>query len=468
MGGYEILLLIAIVAAVLAVSSRRSSTPPLKECPHCGAQCSEPTNPERFLCCSCQRPGPWATEVQARSWNQTNELRERLEEILARVAGGEPEEAVRGALEEVASAYTLPAESVRQAKRDAYANFVKQFIQDELLTEAERSVVETAGTLVGLNWRDIADYNYDLYDLLFSAWVRATGPRRVRESPSLPLAPNELLAYEFSATLHEQVPVQAFSATTGDVGLSVPLGKTGAEIETRVGGLAGTTTQVGTEERTDSGKLFLTTRRVVFLGARRTIDIPIEQVTAVKTPPVVSLTSSRPRRLMLHAATAADNLEFSLLGAQIAAATIEWMKNPPPVEAEPALQAPAADAEYSLLDAREFAKVVKDPEGARGRLLTLYGRVIQFDTATGPEALLCYCSGERIAKGDGPKTMQYSENRACIRGSQEILADVVEGDFFEAGARVVGVFAYKNGLGGSVKCPEFVVGRISVYDSLKS
>lgn len=288
----------------------------------------------------------------------------------------------------------------------------------------------------------------------------------MKDSPNLALMPGELLAYDFNATLHEQVPVQSFGATTGDVGLSVPLGETGVEVETHIGGLSGTIVDAGTEERTDSGRLFLTTHRVVYLGSRKTIDIPIDQVTAVKVAAHATWGKGRPRKLVLHTAAAAENLEFSLLGAQIAAATVEWMKCPPPAAVEPPPPAPDADADYPILDSREFAKVVKDPEVAKGRLLTLYGRVIQFDTTTGPETFLCYCSGERIVKKDGPKMLQFSENRACVKGSREVLADVVEGDFFEAGAAVAGVFSYENGLGSSVNCPEFAIGRIAVYDNL--
>ena len=468
MDGFQVLVLLVIGIVIWAAASNQKKRSQMRACRYCGAQCSQPMNPDMFLCYSCHKPGPWASDAQVQGWNRADEVRGHLERVLARVAAGEPVESLRGQIDEATSAHALPAASIQQVKRDAYGNFVKQYVHDELLTEDERVVIEAVGTLLGLEWRGIADYNYDLYDLLFSAWVRATGPRRVKDSPDLSLESGELLAYDFSATLHEQVEVQSFSATTGDVGLSIPLGKTGADVETHVGGLSGTTTYAGTEERTDSGRLFLTTQRVVYLGSRKTVDIPIEQITAVKADSGVSSGTSRPRRLVLHTTNSTDNIEFSLLGAQIAAATIEWMKNPPPLAAEQTTLAPAADAAYQVLDAREFAKVVKDPDAAKGRLLTLYGRVIQFDTATGPERFLCYCSGEPVIKKDGPKMLQYSENRACVRGSRDVLADVVDGDFFEAGASIVGVFSYENGLGSSVKCPEFVIGKIAVYDSLES
>lgn len=466
MGGFEVIVLAVIVLVVWAANSNKTAQSRRMPCPNCGVNCTEPTNPEKFLCWSCHQPGPWATEEQVRSWGVADSLRQDIEQLLGRVGAGEPADQLRDELEKLTGAQGLSVDAVLQAKREAYGNFVKQFIDDELLTEEEKSLVDSAGSLIGFEWRDIAKYNFDLYDLLFGAWIRATGPARVKDSPNLALAPGELLTYDFEATFHEQVPVEAFNASTGDVGLSVPLGSTGIDIEAHKGGLSGTSVQVGTELRLDKGRLLVTTRRVVFLGANKSFDIPMDQVIAAKASTPASHARSMPCSLVLHTAASAENLEFSLFGAQMMAASIAWIKSPPAEAVEPPLPAPSGDEEFPVLSAREFARIVKDPDAAKGKLLTLYGRVIQFDTSTGPETFLCYSSGARIEKTEKPEILQFSENRACVKGSRELLEDVVKGDFFEAGVVVAGVYSYTTNGGGTLSCPRFVVGRISVYDGL--
>ena len=236
------------------------------------------------------------------------------------------------------------------------------------------------------------------------------------ESPGLTLALGEYLTYKFRASFYQDVPVYKLGGTTGDVGMSVPVGQKGVELEGHVGGFTGGMETSMRREAVDSGTLYVTTQRVVFLGAKKTVDVSLGQVTAAVASSAATWSQNARRSLVVHTSASTDNLEFSLLGANMAAATIEWLKNPPQPPPQEEQPAPPKDADYQVLDAREFAKVVKDPSAAVGKLLTVYGLVKQFDTGTGPETLVCYINNEPLTDEDVkyPSRISQPEKPSCV------------------------------------------------------
>lgn len=46
-------------------------------CPNCGATVRQPKDPDDFLCWSCKRPGPWASDEQRSRWEQEVQERQR-------------------------------------------------------------------------------------------------------------------------------------------------------------------------------------------------------------------------------------------------------------------------------------------------------------------------------------------------------------------------------------------------------
>jgi hypothetical protein len=68
----------------------------------------------------------------------------------------------------------------------------------------------------------------------------------------------------------KEVTIREWQA--GSVGISVPLGERG--IRVRVGGTRGRNVVVGTElQVADTGVLWITSRRAIFTGARKTVEM---------------------------------------------------------------------------------------------------------------------------------------------------------------------------------------------------
>ena len=52
---------------------------PKSPCPHCGESVKEPRDSNDFLCPHCHRPGPWASEEQAASWQVQEDAKARFQ-----------------------------------------------------------------------------------------------------------------------------------------------------------------------------------------------------------------------------------------------------------------------------------------------------------------------------------------------------------------------------------------------------
>jgi hypothetical protein len=81
----------------------------------------------------------------------------------------------------------------------------------------------------------------------------------------------EVVHLEWPATLLKEVAVRQYVG--GYQGFSIPIGKTG--VRYRVGGARGHSVEVGTQlQVADSGILAVTNKRVVYIGSRKTVDMP--------------------------------------------------------------------------------------------------------------------------------------------------------------------------------------------------
>lgn len=125
-------------------------------------------------------------------------------------------------------------------------------------------------------------------------------------------------------------------------------------------------------------------------------------------------------------------------------------------------------ADYEDLTAREFAKVVRDPDAHVGEKMLLFGEVFQFDSMTGPDQFLAWVDGDRDTEGEEYGFVSY-DHTAFLTDEQleSQLGDVVEGDHFAAYATVVGSFDYDTQIGGSTTAAEFTVEKIKVLPALE-
>lgn len=121
---------------------------------------------------------------------------------------------------------------------------------------------------------------------------------------------------------------------------------------------------------------------------------------------------------------------------------------------EPAVEAAPKPGSFRTLNARGWAKLVKDPDRYTGKRSRIYGCIFQFDGATGPDAFLAEASfrRERYWYLDG-------ENASFI-GDEAMLDEFVEDDIVRMDVTSLGSYSYDTQAGGNTTVPAFEVVRI--------
>lgn len=116
---------------------------------------------------------------------------------------------------------------------------------------------------------------------------------------------------------------------------------------------------------------------------------------------------------------------------------------------------------FKTMTAREFKLLAKDADAHAGEAYRIYGYVSQFDSATGTNAFRAETGPRKLSPDDW-----YEFDQNCVlTGDEELLADVVEDDLFEAKVIVGGSFSYDTQIGGSTTVPMFAIEDIKVYGS---
>jgi hypothetical protein len=124
-------------------------------------------------------------------------------------------------------------------------------------------------------------------------------------------------------------------------------------------------------------------------------------------------------------------------------------------KAEAAAAAAAADADrstYQKVDARTWALVEKDPAAHIGEKFVLYGKIIQFDSATGTSAFLA-----RTGATEQEYSYKYETNTLVVAPDAAQVADLVEGDLVRIYVKIQGSFSYDTQAGGNTTVPKVQV-----------
>ncbi len=122
----------------------------------------------------------------------------------------------------------------------------------------------------------------------------------------------------------------------------------------------------------------------------------------------------------------------------------------------------AAREKPVALSAREFQKLVKEPDAYTGRFFIIFGEVTQFDAATGDSMFLARSGPTRKPIEYG--YVDYKENTA-YEGDTSLLDDVVEGDVFRATVEVLASISYDTQIGGNTTVRKFRLTSIEVSGS---
>lgn len=119
-------------------------------------------------------------------------------------------------------------------------------------------------------------------------------------------------------------------------------------------------------------------------------------------------------------------------------------------------------APHREITAREWELIAKDPDAHEGERIIVYGRVTQFDAATGTEQFRASIDGV-----DHPEENGYFEfdTNTVLNGDAALLAEVVTDDLIKAEVTVEGSISYETAIGGSLTVPVLQVDSIQVTGS---
>jgi hypothetical protein len=134
-----------------------------------------------------------------------------------------------------------------------------------------------------------------------------------------------------------------------------------------------------------------------------------------------------------------------------------------PTQAPKTTEKPAP-AVYKKLTAREWAKIAKSPDSHKGETYIVYGKVTQFDSATGEDAFRADVDGIKHVVEYG--YVDYPTNTLMTNATGD-LSDLVQDDLFTAKVTVLGSYSYDTQIGGETTVPNLAVMSISVTGSVK-
>jgi hypothetical protein len=229
-------------------------------CTNCGAPLGLARRARhKSLCESCEQKQEAAQ----------NQARGRLDEVLAEFAGGQVGGSLIPALEEAADHSGLTPEELTSRKIDALARYALTATADDLLSEEEEARLQSLASALDVTYDQFRQTSGMGERLVITA--ANAGRLPVYASTSLMTKPGEVVHLEWPASLMKEVTLREFRA--GYQGFSFPIGKTG--IRYRVGGARGHSVVVGTQlQLADTGPLVVSSIRSVFLGARKTMEMP--------------------------------------------------------------------------------------------------------------------------------------------------------------------------------------------------
>ncbi|MFE9691916.1 hypothetical protein [Micromonospora sp. NPDC005806] len=161
-------------------------------------------------------------------------------------------------------------------------------------------------------------------------------------------------------------------------------------------------------------------------------------------PQSIAATSAAPSATSAAPTTAAP----TTAPPTTAAASPTPTKTAPPPKPKP--------PSYKTLSARQWKLIAKNPDAYIGKHYVVYGRVTQFDAATGTDTFRADVAHRRMSY-----EFDYETN-TMLSGSESELENLVEDDIFRANVTVLGSFSYDTQIGGQTTVPLLNVDSIKV------
>jgi hypothetical protein len=199
-------------------------------------------------------------------------------EFVAALARSEPDQALQ-LVERFKQSVTISAIQGRHRRKlseAAFDQYASTVLADDHLTEDEEDAFAAVTEALGFTQVDL-EQHHQVYLRLQIAKLN-NGRLPVVESPQLMAKKGEVVHFETAAALTKEVTLREWHG--GSQGVSFRVAK-GARY--RVGLTRGHMVTVGTElQIADSGVLAITSRRVAYLGSRKTIDMPYSKLLGIE------------------------------------------------------------------------------------------------------------------------------------------------------------------------------------------
>ena len=141
-------------------------------CGHCGNKVKRPKSADVFLCPSCGKPGPWASQDQIRQWDTWEHARGQYRLALAGVIEGSAVAAQE--LIQLAPLTGMSESDLLRERVSAFVDAANQAIGDQILTPDENRHLYGLLAALHITWDDAED----LDPLLQRKAARKTVARR--------------------------------------------------------------------------------------------------------------------------------------------------------------------------------------------------------------------------------------------------------------------------------------------------
>jgi len=240
-------------------------------CPNCGKKVKKPDSPNSFLCPNCGQPGPWATAEDVDRWNAQQSARSTYESALQ---GFDGSDVAFQELAQLAPFTGMSDAEVYESHVQAFIAAANHAIGDQILTPEENAHLYKLMGLLGVDWDDVRAQDLMLPTKAFVSAINGGIMPEVAQPHVLPKK-GEIVHFEVTANLMKEVAIRQYQGAYS--GFSIPIGKTG--VRYKVGGVSGQMVQIGTRlEVADSGLLALTNKRSIYMGSRKTLDMPLAKL----------------------------------------------------------------------------------------------------------------------------------------------------------------------------------------------
>lgn len=206
---------------------------------------------------------------------QVAEAEQSFRDVIAGLATSDPEQTKRlSARLTDQGLMSLGQRERLKLGEQAFLQYAENALADDHLTEDEEEALMGLASAVGFEQEDLE--KHDLYTRIQVAKLNA-GRLPAVEAPTLISKRGEVVHLETSAALMKEVAVREWRGGSQGVSFRVAKG-----VRYRVGSTRGHIVTVGTQlQVADTGLLAITNQRAVFLGSRKTVEMPYARLVGL-------------------------------------------------------------------------------------------------------------------------------------------------------------------------------------------